>query len=196
MLKIGLTGGIGSGKSTVSKYFAAFKVPIIDADEIVHELLLPSTVTYKKIVAHFGKDFLGGDKQLNRKKLRDTIFSQDKERIWLEKLLHPAVRTEMRHRIAKTLAPYCILAVPLLLETKFPIKVDRILVVDCPKKTQIKRIREREPLTIKQAQAIINVQIDRKLRLQKADDIIYNNSTQQNLRKIVKKLHNYYLSLI
>ena len=196
VLKIGLTGGIGSGKSTVARYFAKLKVPIIDADEIVHELLKPKTSAYKKIVAHFGKTILTSRKLLNKKKLRDTIFSDSKERIWLEKLLHPQTIAKMQKDAKKTHAPYCILAIPLLFETRLPIKVDRILVVDCPKKTQIYRIHNRDHSSIKQIQNIIKTQINRGLRLQKAHDIIRNTGTLKNLEKEVKKLHLYYLSLV
>jgi dephospho-CoA kinase len=195
MLKIGLTGGIGSGKSTVAKQFAKLKVPIIDADKVARNLLKPNTKTYKKVVSHFGKDFLTKRKTINRKKLRNLIFTSKKERIWLEKLLHPAIRKKMRQLIAKAKTPYCILMAPLLFETKFPLKIDRVLVIDCWKKDQIKRIRIRDRSSTTQIQAIIKTQISRASRLRKADDIIRNTGTLDSLRKKVKKLHHYYLSI-
>ena len=195
MLKIGLTGGIGSGKTKAAEYFSKLKVPIIDADKIAHELLKPDTKLHKKVISHFGKDFLTSKNTLNRKKLRNLIFSNKKERLWLEKLLHPAIQKEINKKAKKLKSPYCIIAVPLLFETKFPIKIDRALVIDCWKKDQINRIRKRDKSSINQAKSIIKTQIDRKLRLKKADDAIKNTSTIDNLKKSVKNLHLYYLSL-
>lgn len=196
MLKIGLTGGIGSGKSTATKYFTQLNIPIIDADKIAHELFKINTTVYKKIIAHFGKDFLTHKKAIDRKKLRLLVFHDIKERFWLEKLIHPHVRAEIVRRIATLNAPYCIIAIPLLFETKFPPKVDKILVIDCPQKTQIKRIRERNHYTIKQIKTIIANQTSRKKRLKQADDIIHNINTLNDFKKRIKKLHNYYLSLV
>ena len=196
MLKIALTGGIGSGKSTVAKYFANLKVPIIDADKISHTLLKPGTITYKKIIAHFGKEILTDKKTLDRKKISQLIFNNKKERLWLENLLHPRIYSEMTKQASLLKAPYCIMVIPLLFETNFSPKMDKILVVDCPKKTQIKRVRERNNLPIKQIKTIISAQIDRKKRLKQADDIIHNTGHIHELKKMVKKLHNYYLSLI
>jgi dephospho-CoA kinase len=195
MLKISLTGGVGCGKSTAAKYFTGLKVPVIDADKIAYDLLLPNTATYKKTVAHFGKAFLTAKKTINRKKLRNLIFTNNKERIWLENLLHPAIRKKMHTLVKKSKAPYCILMAPLFFETKFPIKVDRVLVIDCWKKNQIKRIQNRDNSSIKQIQAIMQSQIDRASRLRRANDIINNTSTLAHLKKEVKKLHIYYLSL-
>lgn len=195
MLKIGLTGGIGSGKSTVANYFSQLQVPIIDADKIVHKLLQPRTNTYKKIVTHFGTSFLTAKKTLNKKKLRNLIFSDKKERWWLEKLLHPAAYTQIQQHLTKIRAPYTIIVVPLLFETKHPPKVDRILVIDCPKKKQITRLTKRDRSSAKQIRDILKIQIDRKTRLKKANDIIYNNASLSALKKAVKFLHNYYLNL-
>jgi dephospho-CoA kinase len=197
VLKIGLTGGIGSGKSTVAKCFAALNIPIIDADKIAHELLKPNTATYKKIIAHFGEKILTAKKTLDRNKLRQLIFHNKKERLWLEKLVHPRIRAEMINRITSLkAAPYCVMAIPLLFETKISPKVDRILVVDCPKKTQINRILKRSSYSINQIKAIIATQITRKERLRRADDVIRNTTTVADLKKMVKKLHNHYLSLV
>ncbi len=196
MLKIGLTGGIGSGKSTVAKYFAKLNIPIIDADKIAHKFLEPNTTTYKKITARFGKKILTAKKTLDRSKLRQLIFCNKKERLWLEKLIHPRIRSEMIKHIRSLKEPYCIMVVPLLFETKNSPKADRILVVDCPKKIQINRVYKRNGYSISQIKAIITTQIDRRERLKQADDIIRNTGTIVNLKKMVKKLHNYYLSLL
>jgi dephospho-CoA kinase len=194
VLKIGLTGGIGSGKSIAANYFAKLKVPIIDADKIAHKLLRPQTDTYKKIVSHFGKSFLTTRNLIDRKKLRNIVFSNKKERAWLEKTLHPHIRTIMDKRAAKIKAPYCIMIIPLLFETKSPIKVNRILVIDCPQKLQIERVSRRDNNTAKQIQAIIKTQTRRDLRRQSADDIIRNTGSLCQLEKAVKNLHRSYLS--
>lgn len=196
MLRVCLTGGISSGKSTASRCFSKFKVPIIDADKITHELFVPDTLCYKKIVAHFGKPILTPQKTINRNKLRELIFSNQQERCWLEKLLHPKVRTIMRQQVSKTHAPYCIMVIPLLFETKFPIKVDRVLVVDAPSSLQIKWALKRDGGNAKQIRAIIKTQASRSLRLQNANDIIKNIGSLKNLAKTVKKLHHFYLSMV
>lgn len=195
MLKIGLTGGIGSGKSTAAKYFTQLKTPVIDADEIVHELLISNTTIYNKIISHFGQNYLTYKKTIDRKKLRNLVFDNKKERLWLEKLLHPKVRTEITKRLTTIHAPYCIISVPLLFETEHPPQVNRILVIDCPQKIQIMRTHKRNHYTIKQIKAIIANQARRKTRLKQADDIIYNIANLYNFKKQIKKLHHYYLSL-
>lgn len=195
MLKIGLTGGISSGKSTVAKYFAKLNIPVIDADKIAHELLKPNTIIYKKIIAHFGVKFLTAKKTLDRDKLRQLVFRNKKERLWLEKLTHPRIKSEMTKRTTSLKAPYCIMAIPLLFETKTSPKIDRVLVVDCPQKIQIDRTHKRNNYTINQIKAIIAAQINRRERLRQADDIIHNTGKIADLKKMVKKLHNYYLSL-
>lgn len=195
VLKIALTGGIGSGKSTAAKYFAKFKIPIIDADKITHELFKANTTVYKKILSHFGKNFLTVKKNINRKKLRDFVFNNKKERMWLEQLIHPLVRLEMTKRTKLLQTPYCIMSIPLFFETKFAPRVDRILVIDCPIKTQINRICKRKNFTKKQAKTIIAAQIKRKERLKLANDIINNTGTLNSLKKNIKKFHKYYLSL-
>ncbi|MDR1012397.1 MAG: dephospho-CoA kinase [Coxiellaceae bacterium] len=195
-LKIGLTGGIGSGKSTVAAYFAKFKIPIVDADVIVHELFTSSATIYKKIVIHFGRNVLTASKALDRSKLRAKIFADPQERLWIEKILHPIVRRIMLQRVAKLQDPYCIMVIPLLFETKFPIKVDRILVIDCPKKIQIIRLQRRGFTDLDQINNIIKIQASRDLRIRNAHDIIKNNKTPRVLKKEIEKLHDYYLSLI
>jgi dephospho-CoA kinase len=196
MLRIGLTGGIGSGKSTAAKYFAKLNIPIIDADKITHELLEPNTIVYKKIIAHFGEIILTTKKTIDRKKLGQLVFRNKKERLWIEKIIHPRVSIEMTKRAKSLKDPYCIMAIPLLLETKFSPKVDRVLVIDCTKTRQIKHTRERNLYTIKHIKDIIASQIDRHKRIKRANDVIYNSGALSDLKNAVKKLHNYYLSLV
>ena len=203
MFTIALTGGIGCGKTAAANFFADLGVPVIDADKIAHEALLPKTVFYRKAVAYFGNDFLTTDKLIDRKKLRKFIFHHKKERVWLERLLHPHVRAVMQKmqkslakNPAKTKVPYCILVIPLFFETTYPIKADRVLVINSPKKLQIKRISKRDAITQKEAAIIIEAQVVGKLRLQRADDVIQNQETLKHLAKEVKKIHNYYLSIL
>lgn len=195
MVKIGLTGGIGSGKSTATKYFSKLGIPIIDADEISHELTRPGSVIYKKIIKRFGEEILGKNRQIDRKKLSKMIFSDEKKRLWLENTIHPCVRKQINKTIKLLKTPYCIIDVPLLFETKFPPKIDRILAIDCPKNTQIQRVRKRSQCSINHAKAIIDTQINRKERLLRANDIICNTKSLLELKKMVKRMHEYYLSV-
>ena len=194
MLKIGLTGGIGSGKTTVANYFKQLGVKVIDADEIVHQLFKPGNIIYKQIVRHFG-DAVLTEQQLDRKKMRAIIFSSPQKRKWLEKLLHPAVYKKMLS-IKKSRSPYVILVIPLLLETKKTDIVDRILVIDTSQKKQIERTKARDHTSSAAVKNIIRTQIARKQRLKQADDIIVNNGTIFTLKQQIKKLHHYYKNLL
>lgn len=195
MLKIGLTGGIGSGKSTVAKIFAELKVPIIDADIIVHALTTKGKPAYRKICSHFGAEVITDEGKLARKKLRDLVFANQKERVWLENLLHPLVFQAIKKHLKTMRAPYCILVIPLLFETDAIKLVDRALVIDCPKTVQIERITQRDHITKTKVKAIINTQISRRERLKMADDVICNQQSLSNLKKQVKIFHQQYLIL-
>ena len=192
MLKIGLTGGIGSGKSTAAKYFKQLGISVIDADEIVH-VLLGDRKLVKKIAAYFGNAVLT-NQQLDRKKLRALVFTNSKKRHWLEKLLHPAVYKKMQ-TITKVGSPYLILVIPLLLETKKTNIVDRVLVIDTVQKNQIKRTQMRDRTSLTTVKKIIRAQVTRKQRLKQADDVITNNGTIAALKQQIKKMHCYYLNL-
>lgn len=189
MLKIGLTGGIGSGKSTAAKYFKQLGVTVIDADKIVHSLLRDQKLV-KKIVAYFGNAVLT-NQQLDRKKLRTIVFTNNKRRKWLEKLLHPAVYQKMRS-IIKVNSPYLIFVIPLLLETKKTNIVDRVLVIDTTQKNQIKRTQMRDHTSIAAVKKIIRTQISRKKRLTQADDVIINNGKIADLKRQIKIMHQFY----
>ncbi len=195
MLKIGLTGGICCGKSMVSKYFTSLSVPVLDADKIAHDLTEPENSCHGKIINHFGKSFLNPDGTLHRKKIRSIIFTDETERRWLEDLLHPRIRAAMLAMMKTIAAPYVILAIPLLLETRYTIKTDRILLVDCTLANQIKRLTQRDRETRQLAKRIVQSQAKRALRLEIADDIIYNNGSTILLQKTINFLHNYYLSI-
>lgn len=195
MLKVGLTGGIGCGKTTVSRLFIELNVPVFDADEIAHDLVRPSQPALCEIVKTFGEDTLLQDGSLNRQFLREIVFSDVQQKLKLEAMLHPRVFATMQEKIESSNTPYCILSIPLLFETKKADFVDRILVVDCPVGLQIERVSQRDGMTKERIQSIIDSQATRNFRLSHADDVIDNTITPSELAEHVKKLHNFYLSI-
>lgn len=195
MLVIGLTGGIGSGKSTVADLFAKKGVTIIDADVITRDLTQPGEPALKAIEEHFSKDILNDDGSLNRKKLRKIIYKNPDEKQWLEKLLHPLVRTEMSLRAAKARSPYCIAVIPLLFETKKNPLINRILVVDTPEDTQLQRALTRDNSSESEIQAILDTQLSREIRTEAADDVINNWGSYEDLVPQVENLHQFYETL-
>lgn len=189
MLRIGLTGGIGSGKTTVAEKFAECGAPVIDADRIAHELVKPGMPALKAIIKTFGDELLDNDGHLKRDQLSQLVFSADDQRKKLESILHPLILSEMENRIGSIQTPYCILVIPLLIETDLTKWVDKILVVDVSKKTQIERIKKRDRLDQKDIQSILNTQCSREQRLQAADEIITNEGTFEDLSLQIKELH-------
>jgi dephospho-CoA kinase len=195
MLKIGLTGGIGSGKSTVAHYFAKFNIPIIDADLISHQLVQPGQPALKSIAEHFGSEILNPDGSLHRDKLRALIFSDAHKKKHLENLLHPLIYAEIAAQIAQLTAAYCLICIPLLIETQKTDEVDRILVIDCPVEMQVERVKNRSQLAETEIYRIIATQASREQRLAVADDIIDNSISTAHLAEQVKNLHNLYFLL-
>tara|TARA_R110000868_G_scaffold113997_3_gene305814 strand:+ start:1086 stop:1682 length:597 start_codon:yes stop_codon:yes gene_type:complete len=195
MLVVGLTGSIGSGKSTVADLFADHGVPVIDADIIARDLTEVNTPAFHQIVAHFGKQIVDSNGNLNRSELRNIIFSKPDERRWLETLLHPAIMQNMLEAVEKLQTPYCLVVIPLLLETDAATFIQRILVVDIPESTQLERASLRDNTTIAHIKAIIKTQASREYRLHEADDVIDNTGTLDDLSKQVDKLHQRYLKL-
>ena len=195
MLKVGLTGGIGSGKSTVSGLFADFRIPIIDADLIARQLVEPGQPALARIRSVFGQRVINPDGSLNRSALRTIVFTDDKLKKKLESILHPLICKRIQAEAGKLNAPYCILSIPLLFETGMTHLVDRILVVDCPIETQFARVKHRDRLDDETIRAIIASQVSREFRLTRADDLIDNSQANSQLAQQVKKLHNLYLSL-
>ncbi len=195
MLKVGLTGGIASGKTAASQEFANCDAPIIDADIITHEIMQPGNIIYQKIIDHFGSHIVDQTGKLNRREIANIIFTTKNEKQWLENLIHPVVRETMQNAIDTLNAPYCILVIPLLIETLPNPLVERILVIDCDPALQLKRLQAREHLSKQQAQQIMVNQIDRQQRLEYADDIITNDSDIFDLKTQVNQLHNYYLEI-
>ncbi|MEX2524698.1 MAG: dephospho-CoA kinase [Gammaproteobacteria bacterium] len=195
MLRIGLTGGIASGKSTVSNMFRSLGVPVIDADEIVREISRPGEPAYDEIIALFGNNIVNEEGYLRRDLIKDIIFKKTELKNKLENIIHPRVRDEIEERIASSNYPYCILSIPLLLETGADYGIDRILVIDAPVKIQLKRIIKRDGISEDLALSIIESQIDRQERLSSADDIIVNTGDTKHLEREVAILHRKYLDL-
>lgn len=194
-LLIGLTGGIGTGKSTVCKLFAERGVAVIDADAVAKELVALDQPALQAIVQEFGKGIIDAKGRLRRDRLRSIVFSDPERRKRLEKLLHPLILEEMLSRANRAGGPYCILCIPLLVETDQSSAVDRVLVVDAPQALQIQRVMERDHLTIDEIKAIMHAQASREDRLEAADDVIMNASDMTKLAEQVNALHQKYLAL-
>lgn len=195
MLTIGLTGGIGSGKTEVANLFAKRGVMIIDADQIARQVTEPHQPALKKIREHFGNDIFTEDDRLDRKKLRAIIFTDPNERNWLEKLLHPLIRDEIIKQLSQAQANYCIVVIPLLIEAANYAFLNRILVVDASEQIQLERVEKRDNIDPIQIKAILNAQTSRQARISQAHDLILNDGSLQDLERQVEKLHKTYLNL-
>ena len=196
-LKIGLTGGIASGKSTVADLFSSLGVSVIDADKISHHLTTTNKPAFEEILEHLGEDILGNDGELDRKKLRTIIFNNKTLKNYLEHIIHPKVSEAINKEIQESHDPYVIIMVPLLIETGYSKFVNRILVVDCTLDTQIKRLIKRDHETFESAERIISQQIGQKHRIKMAHDVIDNDMdiTIEDLENRVEELHQSYLEL-
>ncbi len=195
MLVIGLTGGIGCGKSLVSNLFQElFSTPVIDADVIAKQVSETKKVI-NKISEQLGNQFIDNNNQLNRKELRQAIFSDPQLKYKLEEIIHPLVYDEIKNQISKLDNDYCLVSIPLLLETKRTNFIDRILVVDCSADEQIARVMARDNCSKKHVEEIIATQLDRASRLSLADDIIENSDTIASVSDNVTLLHNQYSKL-
>ncbi|MDC0575269.1 dephospho-CoA kinase [Nitrosomonadaceae bacterium] len=196
-LIIGLTGGIGSGKTSATRFFAAEGIAIIDADTISHELTGAQGDAIPNIKKYFGVDFITKNGKLDRKKMKNRIFSDINSRKKLEEILHPLIQAEVMHRIENASSPYIIVVAPLLLETgDYCETVTRILVVDCNEEYQISRTVSRDGLSKEEVRTIMAAQKSRQERLDQADDVIVNDTDISSLQEKVKLQHNIYLSLL
>jgi len=193
--RIGLTGGIASGKSTAAKFFGALGVPILDSDQIARDVVEPGQPPLERLVERFGPTILTADGHLDRPALRQIVFSDPKARADLEALTHPAIGAAMEARSAEAGGPYQILVIPLLVEKNLASHVDRVLVVDCDEDLQIRRLRDRDGSTPEQIQAILRAQVPRAARLKAADDVIHNDTDMSAVRDQVAALHPRYLEL-
>ncbi len=193
-LRIGLTGGIASGKSTVADLFAEHDVPIIDTDVIARQLVQPGSPALDEIRATFGDDVFGTNGELDRAAMREVVFSDASRRAELESILHPRIRDEAIARSSATDGPYQIIVVPLLVESPMRQFVDRVLVVDCDEETQLRRLLARDAENEDQARRILAAQASRADRLAIADDVISNNDDLANTQQQVDALHEKYLS--
>jgi dephospho-CoA kinase len=194
-LRIGLTGGIASGKSTVAGRFSELGIPVIDADESSRIVVAPGQPGRNAVVARFGEGVLTGDGELDRRALRNLIFEDPRKRRDLEAILHPLIRADMERRAMQAVGPYSILAIPLLLEGEARDRVDRILVVDADEAVQLQRLMARDGESLEQARKILAAQANRAVRLKAADDVLVNSGTVPELRQAVDRLHERYLRL-
>lgn len=195
MLIVGLTGGIGAGKSAVADLFAKHGAPIIDADAIARQLTLPDQPAYLDIIDHFEENILQANGSLDRAKLRAIIFHHPEERLWLEGLLHPLIRQEIKTQLEGLNAPYCIVVIPLLSNLEHYTFLDRVLVVDAPVSEQIKRVEKRDKMSIEQINTILKTQLSREERVLLADDVIMNDNTPDSLNHQVERLHRIYAGI-
>ena len=193
-LRVGLTGGVGSGKSTVASHFEALGVPVIDADIVARQVVAPGQPALLDIAAYFGEEVLK-EGQLDRALLRRKIFSDDHQRRWLEGLLHPLIYKAIEQQIASLSAPYVLIVVPLLLEAGWQNLVDRVLVVDVDPKLQIQRVVGRDQLESSVVEKMLKAQIIREPRLLAADDVLDNSGSPDDLPEKVLKLHQSYLNM-
>ena len=195
VLTIALTGGIGSGKTSIASIFKSLGVPIIDSDTISKEIILPGKPCFKDIVNEFGEEILTNKGTIDRYKLRDIIFNNDKARIKLENITHPIIFKNIDIQTSLINYPYCLVIVPLLIETKSVKYFDKVLLIDTFKNIQFERVSKRDSMSPALLRKIIKIQATRSERLKYADDIIENNNEIGNLNEYINILHKKYLTL-
>jgi dephospho-CoA kinase len=195
-LVVGLTGGIGSGKSAAAEEFARLGATVVDTDAIAHELTGPGGAAIPEVKRLFGRAYVDSSGAMDRRRMRSLVFSDAEEKARLESLLHPMIRAESERRVAAAAGPYVVLVVPLLIESPdYRARLNRVLVVDCPEALQITRVRQRSGLPEGEVRRIIASQIQRERRLAAADDVIDNSGAIAALQQQVRKLHETYLQL-
>lgn len=191
---VGLTGGIGSGKTVVSDYFADLGVPVIDTDVIARKIVEPGQAALLQLVEHFGDDILRTNGELNRDALRELAFADDASKARLDAITHPAIRLETIAQIRATRYPYCLVVVPLLRpDSEFSEMMQRILVVTARRETRIERVMKRSKLSRRQVEQIIATQLNEKQQLDFADDVVVNDGTIEDAQAQAEELHQKYL---
>ena len=190
---IGLTGGIGSGKTAVSDIFEELGIGVVDADLASRVVVEKGRPSLEEIAKHFGQGILTEEGELDRAKLREIIFNSDEEKNWLESLLHPVIAKQIQEELKASSSPYTILVSPLLLETNQKDFCNKVLVVDVPVETQIERTLKRDDVSLEQVQSIIKAQISRDKRLELADEVIVNDKSLEDLQLAVSKLHQQFI---
>ncbi len=195
MMIVALTGGIGCGKSEATRIFASLGVPIVDLDIISHELTAAKQPLMNVIATTFGQEYLTAEGALNRSKMREFVFNSILARERLNAILHPAIYHKAKQQLSKhQQAPYIILAIPLLeQESPYTALIDRILVIDCDERTQIKRVKQRSNLSEAEIKQIIQAQPTRQTRQEMANDIITNDDNIENLHQKIENLHQKYI---
>jgi dephospho-CoA kinase len=194
-LVVGLTGGIASGKSAVAAMFVALGAGLVDTDMVAREVVAPGEPGLAAVRGAFGAKVLLPSGEIDRAALRGLVFNDEAKRRQLETLLHPLIRARTLAKLAEVVAPYAIVAVPLLVETDFGQLVHRVLVVDCPEHLQLERLMKRDAIPRPEALAMLRAQADRATRLKAAHDVIDNSGTRENTRAQVEVLHRRYLEL-
>ncbi|ASX09571.1 dephospho-CoA kinase [Aeromonas dhakensis] len=195
MYVVAITGGIGSGKTTVANQFAELGIEVVDADIIAREVVEPGSPALAAIAAHFGADVIASDGRLDRRQLRERVFTDPQAKGWLNALLHPLIRSEMQRQCAAARSPYCLLVVPLLVENRLTALANRVLVIDVDEATQIERTCRRDGVSREQAEAILAAQASRTERLAAADDVLDNqNGTPEAIKSRIFALHETYLA--
>jgi dephospho-CoA kinase len=195
MLRIGLTGGIASGKSTVAELFAARGAAVLDTDVIAREVVVPGSHALAALVAHQGGGILNDRGELDRAELRRRIFADAETRLDVESILHPAILSELERQAAKRQGPYQVFVIPLLVEAGLEHVVDRVLVVDCPEEEQVRRLMTRDGASLEDARHMLDAQAPRERRLAAADDVIDNGGTPDDLPARVAELDRRYRAL-
>ena len=192
--RVALTGGIASGKTTVANLFEALGATIVDTDLLAREVVAAGTPLLAEIARHFGPEVLAADGSLNRRALRERIFADAGERRWLEERTHPAIRALTDERCDAARGPYCLVAIPLLVETQGQSRFNRVLVVDCEPEIQLSRLMARDGMKREAAEKMLAAQVSRDARLAVADDVIHNDGEVAGLRDQVARLHREYVA--
>ena len=196
MLIIGLTGGIGSGKSVASDKFKSLGITIVDADVASRTVVEPGKPALKEIEDHFGSGIITAEGKLDRNNLREIIATDPEERKWLESVLHPKIGEQITKEISESTSVYTLFVAPLLLETNSQEMCSRVVVVDVPKEVQIQRTAKRDKVSPNQVEQMVAAQMEREKRLEKADDVLLNSGTIEDLEKQVEELHKKYIQMV